>query len=97
VTDCLFMVDYSIPGPVGCGRGLGGRAEGRGRRAPRPNICESWINVYAFHTGGDPRINTGTLNTQACNVPAAQPNDPNTAYDPQTNPGGARCDLGTYS
>jgi hypothetical protein len=65
---------------------------------PSVNICQSWINVYSFDTGADPRENMGVtgLNTQNCNVPPASPGDPNTAYDPQTNPGGVRCDLEDY-
>lgn len=65
---------------------------------PGVNICQSWINVYSFDTGADPRENMGVtgLNTQNCNVPAAVAGDPTTAYDPQINPTGVRCDLEDY-
>lgn len=65
---------------------------------PGVNICQSWINVYSFDTGADPRENMGVtgLNTQNCNVPAAVAGDPTTAYDPQINPAGVRCDLEDY-
>jgi hypothetical protein len=63
---------------------------------PGPNICESWINVYGFDEGGNPReVTSGpgiydVSNFQSCNVPPAD------AYDPQTNPKGVRCDLADY-
>jgi len=63
---------------------------------PGPNICQSWINVYGFDEGGNPRQTDGPtgLNLQSCNV--EQGVGPDKAYDPQTNPGGVRCDLGSY-
>jgi hypothetical protein len=97
VVDCRLMVDYfDNPNKWGTGVAWTSTQEAAVEGEPGPNICESWINVYGFDEGGNPReVTSGPgiydlSNFQSCNVPA------NEAYDPQTNPTGIRCDLADY-
>lgn len=97
VVDCRLMVDYfDNPNKWGTGVVWTAEQEAAVEGEPGPNICESWINVYGFDQGGNPReVTTGpgiydVSDFQSCNVPAAD------AYDPQTNPKGIRCDLADY-
>jgi len=62
-------------------------AEGHLTQSP----CQSWINVFGFNQGSNPRLSTGVAyQAQNCGVSAAQ------AYDPTTNPHGVRCSLQDY-
>jgi hypothetical protein len=97
VVDCRLMVDYfDNPNKWGTGIAWTSTQEAAVEGEPGPNICESWINVYGFDEGGNPReVTSGpgiydVSDFQSCNVPAAE------AYDPQTNPKGIRCDLADY-
>jgi hypothetical protein len=95
VVDCRLLVDYfadSTKWAPGVAWPASQQAAVEGH--PGPNICQSWINVYAFDQGGNPRAVTGGLGLQSCNVPAGT--GPDKAYDPDTNPGGVRCDLASY-
>jgi len=58
------------------------------------SVCQSWVNVYMYSQGGNPSQTNSTI--VPCGVPATQPNNPNTEYNAQTNPGGVRCDLQDY-
>lgn len=97
VVDCRGLVDY-FDHPDKWGNGVAWTADREAAvEGHPPNICESWINVYGFDQGGNPRLEMpdpaqpGTLdNTQNCGVPAGK------AYDPQSNPTGVRCDLTDY-
>ena len=97
VIDCRLLVDYfDSPSTWGTGVVWPPEQQAAVEGHPGPNICQAWINVYGFDQGGNPREVTSGLGLQSCNVPATQPNDPQTAYDPQTNPKGIRCDLADY-
>jgi hypothetical protein len=91
VIDCRLLVDYfDTPSTWAPGVAWPPDQQAAVEGHPGPNICQSWINVYGFDQGGNPREVTGGLGLQSCNVPA------NEAYDPQTNPKGIRCDLADY-
>lgn len=91
VIDCRLLVDYfDHPDRYAPGVAWTPAQEAAVEGHPGPNICESWINLYGFDQGGNPREVSSGLNTQSCNVP------PDQAYDPQTNPNGIRCDLADY-
>lgn len=97
VTDCRQLVDYfDDPSKWAPGVAWPASQQAAVEGHPGPNICQSWINVYGFDEGGNPRQTNGPtgLNLQSCNV--AQGTGPDKAYDPQSNPGGVRCDLGSY-
>ncbi len=97
VVDCRLLVDYfDAPGKWGAGIAWAPQQQAAVEGHPAPNICQAWINLYGFDQGGNPRLETGSLDTQDCNVPPAAANDPNSAYDPVVNPGGVRCDLADY-
>ncbi len=95
VVDCKILLDYFdnptkwTPG-VSWPEALRAAVSGH----PGSNICESWINVYAFDSSANPRAVTSGLGLQSCNVPKGVGADK--AYDPQTNQQGVRCDLSTY-
>ncbi len=96
VTDCRQLLDY-FDDPSQWGAGVSWPESQQAAVAGHPgiNICQSWINVYSFDRGGNPRQDSGAgLNLQSCNV--AKGTGPDKAYDPQTNKEGVRCDLGTY-
>src|SRR5205823_5875493 len=97
VVDCRLLVDYfDDPSKWAPGVAWPSNQQAAVEGHPGPNICQSWINVYGFDEGGNPRQTNGPtgLNLQSCNV--EQGVGPDKAYDPQTNPGGVRCDLGSY-
>lgn len=96
VTDCRQLLDYfDDPKQWAPGVAWDESTEAAVAGHPGINICQSWVNVYAFDRGGNPRQDSGSgLNLQSCNV--AKGVGPDKAYDPATNPGGVRCDLGTY-
>src|SRR5438128_1490150 len=97
VVDCRLLVDYfDDPSKWAPGVAWPPNQQAAVEGHPGPNICQSWINVYGFDEGGNPRQTNGPtgLNLQSCNV--EQGVGPDKAYDPQTNPGGVRCDLGSY-
>src|SRR5262249_33106850 len=99
VIECGLLLNYfDNPGAWGTGVAWTSTQQAAVMGHPAVNICPSWINVYSFDTAANPRETSGALglNTQDCNVPAAAPNDPATAYDPQVNPGGVRCNLQDY-
>ncbi len=95
VIDCRLLVDY-FDAPTRWAPGVLWPETARAAVSGHPgsNICESWINVYAFDSSADPRAVTSGLGLQSCNV--AQGVGPDKAYDPDTNPNGVRCDLSTY-
>jgi hypothetical protein len=99
VVDCALLLNY-FDNPAAWGSGVVWleTAEAEVMGHPDISICASWIDVYSFDTAANPREETGLLglNTQACGVPAAAADDPTTAYDPQINPGGVRCNLQDY-
>src|SRR3989441_742700 len=97
VIDCRLLVDYfDDPSKWAPGVAWPPNQQAAVEGHPGPNICQSWINVYGFDEGGNPRQTNGPtgLNLQSCNVERGV--GPDKAYDPQTNPGGVRCDLGSY-
>jgi len=97
VVDCRLLVDYfDDPSKWAPGVAWPPNQQAAVEGHPGPNICQSWINVYGFDEGGNPRQTNGPtgLNLQSCNVERGV--GPDKAYDPQTNPGGVRCDLGSY-
>src|SRR5213076_1470335 len=97
VVDCRLLVDYfDDPSKWAPGVAWPPNQQAAVEGHPGPNICQSWINVYGFDEGGNPRQTNGPtgLNLQSCNVERGVA--PDKAYDPQTNPGGVRCDLGSY-
>jgi hypothetical protein len=95
VVDCRLLLDY-FDDPAKWAAGVAWPEMQQALVAGHPgiNICQSWINVYAFDQGGNPRAVNGGLGLQSCNLPAGTGAE--FAYDPATNPQGARCDLATY-
>jgi hypothetical protein len=96
VTDCRLLVDY-FDAPSKWAPGVAWAENQQAAVAGHPgiNICQSWVNVYAFDQGGNPRRYDGAaLDLQSCNVENGTGTDK--AYDPATNPEGVRCDLGSY-
>ena len=97
VVDCRLLVDYfAAPTKWAPGVAWPPNMQAAVEGHPGPNICQSWINVYSFDQAANPALASGGLGLQSCNVPAAQANNPNTAFDPTINPKGIRCDLASY-
>ena len=93
VIECGLLVNYfDTPSMWGTGVAWTEPQQAAVMGHPGINICQSWVNVYAFDRGANPRQDSGPtgLDLQSCNIPKDQ------AYDPKTNPGGPRCSLTDY-
>lgn len=90
VLECRLLVDY-FDNPLKWGPGVVWDPITMGKVAGHPGIqiCQTWINVYGFDSGANPRADKRLLDLQSCNIAVED------AWSHE-NPTGTRCSLTDY-
>lgn len=87
VLECRLLTDY-FDNPLKWGAGIvwDPLTQAKIMGHPGINICQTWINVYGFDSGANPRADKRLLNLQSCGL------EPEEAWSPE-HPDKPRCSL----